>query len=230
MKKALLTMYCNMEEAARKQESRGSHDQGARSKVTSGKHLNIVAEAIKLDLIDRGFDPDSVYYENACLALPGWFRPTKDWDLMVFDGEDLIAAIELKSISSSFGNNCNNRTEESLGSAVDMYHAIKNDLVPYRSAPPVVGYALVVRLCPGSTTPPKIKRKAIYPIDPAFKGASYLERLTILGRRLLSERLYQAVWVVAVDPMTGNVEEPDPALSYDKFLTRIEGQLAVNRA
>ena len=107
MREALLAMYRNMDKAERRQKERGRRDQGSRSKVTSGKHLNVVAEAIRQDLIDAGYASESVYYENDCLALPGWFRPSKNWDLMAFDGGALMAAVELKSISSSFGNNCN---------------------------------------------------------------------------------------------------------------------------
>ena len=147
MRNALLTMYKNLDEAAERQKERGVHDQGARSKVTGGKHLNVVAAALRNDLIEAGYASEDVYYENGCLTLPGWFRPSKDWELMAFDGKDLLATVELKSINSSFGNNCNNRSEESLGSAVDIAHAIKNDLVPFQVAPPVVGYVMVMRLC-----------------------------------------------------------------------------------
>lgn len=50
------------------------------------------------------------------LTLPGYFRPTKLWDLLVIYKGELIAAIELKSqVGPSFGNNFNNRTEESIG-------------------------------------------------------------------------------------------------------------------
>ena len=43
------------------------------------------------------------------LTLPGYFRPTKLWDLLVTYKGQLIAAIELKShVGPSFGNNFNN--------------------------------------------------------------------------------------------------------------------------
>lgn len=230
MRNALLQMYKNLDEAAEKQKGRGVHDQGERSKVTSGKHLNVVAEALREDLIYAGYAPDDVYYENKCLTLPGWFRPTKDWDLMAFDGNDLLATVELKSINSSFGNNCNNRSEESLGSAVDAAHAIKNELIPFQVAPPVVGYVMVVKLCEDSTKPGKARKKSVYPIDEVFNGASYLKRLVVLCRRLLSERLYQAVWIVGVDPVAGKVIEPDPSLTYEKFVETLAAQYRIHNA
>lgn len=230
MQDALLQMYKNLDEAAKRQEERGVQDQGERRKVTSGKHLNVVAEAIRKDLIGAGYAAEAVYYENNCLTLPGWFRPSKDWDLMAFDGDDLLAVVELKSINSSFGNNCNNRTEESLGSAVDAAHAIKNDLIPFQVAPPVIGYVMVVRVCEDSTKPGRKTKKALYPIDEVFSGASYLQRLVVLCRRLLSERLYQAVWVVGVNPVAGEVIEPDPNLTYEKFIETLAAQRRIHRA
>ena len=230
MNEALLKMYKDLDEASERQALRGGHDQGARSQVTSGKHLNAVAKVIRDDLLSVGYNPEEVYYKDGCLRLPGWFRPSKDWDLLAFDGGDLLASVELKSINSSFGNNSNNRAEESLGSAVDAAHAIKNELIPYRTTPPLLGYVLIVRLCDASTKPGSNSARSVYPIDPVFCNVSYLKRLTILCQRLLAERLYQAVWIVGVDPENGAVIEPEPYLTYEKFIVALQSQLAVHRA
>ena len=61
------------------------------------------------------------------LTLPGFFRPTKLWDLLIINQGGLVAALELKSqVGPSFGNNFNNRTEEALGTAVDLWMPIAN--------------------------------------------------------------------------------------------------------
>ena len=229
MKNALLRVYSNLEDAAKRQEERGNSDQGARSEVTSGKHLDIVAEAIKEDLIAAGYSPDDVWYKDKCKTLPGWFRRSKGWDLVATDGNDLLAAVELKSINSSFSNNCNNRAEESLGSAVDIAHAIKNELIPFQVTPPALGYVIVVKLCDKSTSPVN-KSKTMYPVDEVFDETSYLQRFVVLCRRLLSERLYQAVWIVGVDPIHGIVDEPDPNLTYDKFVEVLASQKRIHNA
>lgn len=70
MKDALLQMYRNLNEAETRQAERGVHDQGERSKVTGGKHMNPIAEAIRQDLISCGFVDKDVYYEGGCLRLP----------------------------------------------------------------------------------------------------------------------------------------------------------------
>lgn len=230
MKKALLQMYANLDAAGKRQAERGGHDQGARSQVTSGKHLNPVAQAICEDLIEAGYNRHEVYYEGGCLRLPGWFRPSKDWDLLAFDNRDLLAVLELKSINSSFGNNANNRTEESLGSAVDAAHAITNSLIPFKTKPPMLGYVLVVRLCEESTKPGGTTLSSVYPIDSVFNYASYFKRLTVMCRRLLAERIYQAVWIVGVNPKTGAIVEPEADLTYDKFIASLKTQLLIHRA
>lgn len=67
-----------------------------------------------------GVDPKAVHH-TARLELPGYFRPTKKWDLLVVWHDQLLAALEFKSHAGpSFGNNFNNRTEEAMGSALDL--------------------------------------------------------------------------------------------------------------
>ena len=66
--------------------------------------------------------------------------------------------------------------------------------------------------------------------DKEFENSSYVERFTILGKRLLRERIYQAVWVAVVDLENGIVEEPDPLMTYDKFVAHLKGWIDVMRA
>lgn len=230
MRKALLKVYENLDAAGRRQYERGVHDQGERSKVTGGHHMDPVAETIRNDLIACGYSENDVLCTGRNLKLPGYFRPSKNWDILAFDGEDLLAAIELKSINSSFSNNSNNRTEESLGSAVDAASAIKNDLIPFKTTPPVLGYVLLIRMCETSTVPSGNQRGSVYPIDTVFRNTSYFERLTIFCKRLLSERLYQAVWIVGVDTETEEIIEPSAEMSYEKFIAALKAQLQIHRA
>lgn len=86
------------------QEKNGKADQGLRS---AGVPLECV-------------------FRNKALELPGYFRPTKEWDLLVVREKKLIVAIEAKSqVGPSCGNNFNNRTEEAMGSALDLWTAFR---------------------------------------------------------------------------------------------------------
>lgn len=75
------------------------------------------------DLLGEGGLPHAhIYYEKS-VEIPGWYRPEKKWDLLIVAKNRLLAGIEFKSQVGSFGNNFNNRTEEAIGSATDLWAA-----------------------------------------------------------------------------------------------------------
>jgi hypothetical protein len=98
----------------------GARDSGNRTAVTGGKQMDGFVELVRDFLIECGIDRTSIFC-NQAVELPGWFRAEKKWDLLVVVKGQLIAAMEFKSQVGSFGNNFNNRTEESLGSATDTH-------------------------------------------------------------------------------------------------------------
>ncbi len=57
------------------------------------------------------------------MILPGFFRATKNRDVLVIHERRLPAVFEFKSKVGSFGNNFNNRSEEVIGSAADLWVA-----------------------------------------------------------------------------------------------------------
>lgn len=227
MRQALFEMYDLMDEAKARQEEHGGHDTGNRSKTTSGKHLDKVLEVIVDNLKEGGYSEEDLIWKGKKPTIPGWFRPSKCWDLLVMDGDSLLVAVELKSISSSYGNNANNRAEEALGSARDAEHAFKNNLLSPQTTPPEYGFAIIIRDCDGSRKRVRLE-KAIRPTDPVFNGTSYLDRLTITARRLLSEGIYQAVWVAYVNVEENYVEE-DPELTYESFLEALKSPFRIKR-
>ena len=79
------------------------------------------------ELITQAGILERYIFRKKAVELPGFFRPTKEWDLLVVREHTLIAAIEAKSqVGPSFGNNFNNRTEEAMGSALDLWTAFGN--------------------------------------------------------------------------------------------------------
>lgn len=228
LRTAVLCMYEAIDEAAEAQAAAGRHDQGRRSGITSGGHLDQIAEIIRHDLVSVGFDSNEIYDKGRRCTFPGWFRPTKNWDLLALDHGELISAIELKSISSSFGKNSNNRAEESIGSVVDAREAFKERLFGESGIPPVMGYVMVVRSCPESREVVN-SSSPHFPIDPEFVGSSYLGRFRILCERLRRKSLYNAVWLVFATPEDETVWEPDPSMSYEVFIKNIEMGLQLHR-
>ena len=108
-----------------KQKKRGVSDAGLRSAVTGGAQMDGFIRLFTDTIIDAGME-DGCVFRKKLLQLPGFFRPTKEWDLVVVKNGRLVAAIEAKSqVGPSFGNNFNNRTEEAMGSALDLWTAFR---------------------------------------------------------------------------------------------------------
>ncbi len=102
----------------------GDKDRGGRSAVTGGKHLDGIRDLVAELLSLAGLQRAHVYWGKKT-ELPGWFRAEKNWDLLIVADGKLIAILEFKSQVGSFGNNFNNRTEEALGNATDLWSAFE---------------------------------------------------------------------------------------------------------
>jgi hypothetical protein len=97
-----------------KQEQNGKADQGLRSAVTGGAQMDGFI-ALFSELVIQAGIPERCLFRKKAVLLPGFFRPTKEWDLLIVRDKTLIAAIEAKSqVGPSFGNNFNNRTEDQI--------------------------------------------------------------------------------------------------------------------
>ncbi len=127
-REAVMAFWGNRTKARQKQIEAGVVDQGERAGVTGGMNMDGFT-AVVIDLVKaNGLDQAQVHQRRALLTLPGYFRPTKLWDLLIIHQGRLIAAIELKSqVGPSFGNNFNNRTEEAIGTAHDFWTAYRED-------------------------------------------------------------------------------------------------------
>jgi len=128
------------EAQASKQRNSPNPDHGFRGAVTGGAQMNGFVRALQELATMAGVPPSAVYTKSRFLELPGYFRPTKEWDfVIVFEGV-LLAAIEAKSqVGPSFGNNFNNRTEEAMGSALDLWTAFREKAYKH-AVRPWLGY------------------------------------------------------------------------------------------
>ncbi len=128
----------------------GVKDYGTRGAVTGGKHLDGFIALLEGLLSDAGL-PDSNIHTRTT-TLPGYFRPTKDWDLVVVVDGRLLASIEFKAQIGSFGNNFNNRIEEALGNATDLLTAYREGKFK-PSQKPWLGWLMLLEDSPKSTSP-----------------------------------------------------------------------------
>lgn len=115
-REAVEAFWGNREMARKKQIEAGKIDAGERAGVTAGKNMDGFI-ALIVDLVRaNGLAYAQIHRDRAVVTLPGYFRPTKLWDLLVLNEGRLVAALECKSqVGPSFGNNFNNRTEEAIG-------------------------------------------------------------------------------------------------------------------
>ena len=140
----------------KKQEQSGRADQGLRSAVTGGAQMDGFIDLFTELVTGTGISNRSIFRKKA-IELPGFFRPTKEWDLLIVKDQTLIAAIEAKSqVGPSFGNNFNNRTEEAIGSAIDLWTAFR-ERAYLESPQPFLGYFFMLEDCEASKRPVRVQ-------------------------------------------------------------------------
>lgn len=197
--------------------STGKKDAGNRSAVTGGKHLDGFIRLLTELLAEAGL-PDSAIHVKST-TLPGYFRPTKNWDLLVVVDELLLASIELKAhIGPSFGNNFNNRVEEALGNSTDLLTAYREGKFK-PSQKPWLGWLMLLEDAPKSTIPVRVDEPH-FEVFPEFKEASYAKRYELFCERLMRERLYDGACLILSEKtggLKGKFTEPDPEFSFSAF-------------
>ncbi|MBU0656005.1 MAG: PaeR7I family type II restriction endonuclease [Gammaproteobacteria bacterium] len=231
-REAVEAFWGNRAAAKQKQIESGKADQGERAGVTAGKNMDGFL-ALAIDIIKaNGLAHAEIYQNKAMLTLPGYFRPTKLWDLLVIHKGQLIAAIELKSqIGPSFGNNFNNRTEEAIGTAHDFWTAFREETFG-KQPRPFVGWLMMVEDAPESRRPVR-DSSPHFPVSDEFKGASYLNRYDLLCQRLVQERLYTTATVIAAERNavnSGEFTELSPMTGLRTFVTTLAGHVAAEAA
>lgn len=207
---------------SKRQQDAGSQDAGTRGEVTGGQHLDAFVDLVCEVVRAAGFSDSELRFRTG-VEIPGYFRPMKKWDIVVIRKDRLCAAVEMKSQSGSFGNNFNNRSEETIGSSTDFWVAYREGVLGKQR--PWLGYFLFVEDAPKSTRPVKLK-STVFPPMPVFKDTSYLQRYAILCERLVLERNYTAASLIA-SPRgdAGLYSEPVPQLSFLSFAKSLFGHL-----
>lgn len=178
-------------------------------------------------MLDSGISDAEIFITQK-LTLPCYFRPTKDWDLIVKVGDNLIAVIEVKSHIGSFGNNFNNRVEEALGSATDFWSAYRESTFK-PSARPWLGYLMMLEDHPKSTCTTKPKKLAHYAMRQEFQGVSYARRYEVFCERLVRERLYDAACFImssSTGGPQGKYSEPNDELAFRNFAASLGARAA----
>jgi len=216
--RAVAFYWATREAQKQRQAKGGKSDAGFRSAVTGGAQMDGFISLFAKIVEKAGIAPECIFHKKS-LELPGFFRPTKEWDMLVVKDNMLVAAIEAKSqVGPSFGNNFNNRTEEAMGSALDLWTAFREGAFN-GGTPPFLGYFFMLEDCPASSKPVNV-REPHYKVLPEFVGASYMKRYELFCRKLVLERHYtSAAFITSRSDLglDGTYIEPAPDIAAGKF-------------
>jgi hypothetical protein len=222
LRKAIKHFWATRNAQSLKQGSKtGSRDAGARTAVTGGRQMDGFISLVRDCLCENGLPKAHVHCERR-IEIPGWYRPEKRWDLLIVENGQFLAGIEFKSQVGSFGNNYNNRTEEAIGSACDLWAAYREGAFK-PSARPWLGYLMLLEQAPESTGPVRAQEPH-FKVFPEFKNASYAKRYEILLTKLVRERLYDSACFLLSDAkagLKGNYSEPAIELNFEKFMSSL---------
>ena len=222
-----------------KQVKSGKIDAGTRGEVTGGTQMGALEVLVSDILCEAGLKKIDVRTRTA-LELPGYFRATKKWDLIVVSNGALVLAMEFKSqAGKSIGNNVNNRSEEAVGSAKDIWTAFREGRFG-QSPPPFLGYLFLLEDRDNVKTP-VVNKEPYFQVDPEFRGeahlrdttalrryrgVSYSRRYELLCRRLVLERLYtSACFMMATNSRKTTITQPAEDLNFQRFVAALRGHV-----
>mgnify|MGYP000265315286 CR=1 FL=1 len=216
VEKAVRQFWKSRKGATSKQLESGKADEGNRSAVTGGKNLDGFADLL-IELVKKNGLKDAEIHSSST-TLPGYFRATKDWDLLITYQGKLIAAIELKSLCApSVGKNLNNRVEEALGLGIDFQVAAREKAFG-AGAPPFTAYLMVLE---DEEQSHKVReaRSPHFAADEVFQSSSYATRLEIMCERMMREQLFDSACVItSTQKSRGRFNDLSDATSMKVFL------------
>jgi hypothetical protein len=181
-------------------------DHGRRSAVTGGKQMDGFCELVDWVLRENGLGEASIYVRSDC-ELPGFFRPTKEWDMLVVHEGRTVAAIEFTSQRvPPLASDTNTRIEETIGMAEGMWTAFRQEANGRSRPRPWLGWVMLVK-------------------DSTDSG-SYGRRYEQILHKFVHERLFDSAALLA-SPGKGGAQgafiEPTEDLSMDRLLANLVG-------
>lgn len=161
-----------------------------RETAVKGTALDNLANLIEKYIKSLDHSDKLVVLKGRKACVPGFFRPSKNWDIVVKQkiSNRIMAAIELKSLTRSHGNNYNNRVEECLGNAIDLqtYYKSREEKAPF------IGFLLLMN----DDVDTKKKRVHARCSIPTFHNTGYLERARILCDNLNKQKIYDSAELI----------------------------------
>ncbi len=225
---------------------------GTRDGVLAGKNMDGFVRLVAHVATHCGLESSAIRTRKSDLVLPGFFRATKNWDVLVIHKSRLLAVFEFKSQVGSFGNNFNNRSEEVIGSAADLWvahhhgaygagpHRSRNMVAEYQPAllnpaiqsdprPPFLGWLMLLEECDASQRSVRCDEPN-FPVFAEFKSASYARRYQILCERLVERQLYTAAALELSSRSTPMTRALSPSTSIKNMFAEFAGKVLAAQA
>lgn len=220
---------------------------GSRDAVVGGKNMDGFVALVRLVADHCGLPAEAVHTRKSKVVLPGFFRATKNWDVLVIHQRRLLGVFEFKSQVGSFGNNFNNRSEEVIGSAADLWvahhhgaygegphrgrnrvsedaPALLNPSIQSDPRPPFLAWLMLLEESQASLTPVRCEQPH-FPVFEEFHHASYAQRYQILCERLVERQLYSAAALELSVAGSPNHRALSPATSIRNLFAEFSGKL-----
>lgn len=206
--------------------------------VLNGQTMDGFADMLKDILIKNGVT-DSEIIMGRSAKLPGYFRMSKDWDMIVLkrypDGsKKLLAVIEFKSMHGSVGNNLNNRTEEAVGSSYDLLKAFEHGA--FGASRPYLAYIYVMSDHPSNKKGQIRKEMLFEPIEEYMKfprtnmPANYEERAELFMVKMVQEQLYSNCALIVADmDIAGKYRTPNQDISIEILVRSLVGHIIAHQ-
>lgn len=230
---------------------------GTRDANLHGKTMDGFATTLREFLVGLGVNPKHIFagghLATSPSILPSYFRPSKNWDLIVLansrfhaakgdsGGPVLYAAVEFKSQDKSIGNNQNNRLEESIGNAQDFWITYAHSGFERQQPRPWLGYLFVGKYEPASDGKPvQIKQPHFFAMElfrkegsdhaANYSGPSYSERYKIFMKQSVGARLYDVGAFIVTDESLRTAKKlnhriPLPEFGPANFLRGLKAQI-----
>ncbi|MEI7911306.1 MAG: PaeR7I family type II restriction endonuclease [Verrucomicrobiota bacterium] len=229
---------------------------GTRDANLHGKTMDGFAATIRDFLLGLNVKSEHIFsgghLTKTPSILPSYYRPSKNWDLIVLgssrfhpaqgdQGEPVLyGALEFKSQDKSIGNNQNNRLEESLGNALDFWTTYEHSGFERQLPRPWLGYLFVGKYNPDADGKSvRIEQPHFLAMPPfrtegsdnqrKFAGPSYAERYKIFMKQSVGARLYDAgAFIVTDEAIAGkkiNHRIPLAEFGSANFLRSLKAQI-----
>src|ERR1700687_5813609 len=200
VQKAVAHYWRTLNKQSEKQKS-GDADRGGRAAVTGGKQMDGFCDLVNAVLSKNDLPEASIFIQDR-LELPGYFRPTKRWDMLVVHEEHLVAA-------------------------VDLWTSYREGAFGKEKPRPWLGWVMLLEKRSSSTTPVAAKEPH-FRVFPEYRKASYAKRYELLLRRLMLEKQYDSAALLLATEKEGPrgvYEEPASDLTMKRLLASLAGHV-----